>query len=80
MITLSSRLNEWVRGDVTFIVYAKYGKTKDALQEGAFTAAFAKDWEEARSQAINFLRGQGYRIVYIETIQEVEAGKQPWEK
>jgi len=65
---------------MTFIVYAKYGKTKDNLQEGAFTAAFAKNWEEARSQAVTFLRGQGYKVVLIESVQEVEVEKREWQK
>lgn len=65
---------------MTFIVYAKYGKTKDNLQEGAFTAAFAKNWEEARGQAISFLRGQGYKIVLIESVQEVEVEKRVWQR
>lgn len=27
---------------MTYIVYAKYGKSKDSLESGVFTAAFAK--------------------------------------
>lgn len=63
---------------MTFIVCAKYGKDKDSLQSGAFTAAFAKDWEEARSQGARYFRNQGYTVVRIETVQEIERGKQPW--
>lgn len=65
---------------MTFIVYAKYGSDKNALQTGAFTAAFAKDWEEARSQTISFLKKQGYKIVHVEVVQEVEVKKRIWQK
>jgi len=65
---------------MTFLVYAKYGSTKESLQSGLFTAAFAKDWQEARSQTVSFLKKQGYKVVQIEAVQEVEVEKREWQK
>lgn len=65
---------------MTFIVYAKCGRDKNSLKDECAIIPSAKDWEDARSQGARYFRNQGYTVVRIETVQEVEKGKQPWEK
>lgn len=65
---------------MTFIVYAKCGRDKDSAKDEHAIIPSAKDWEDARSQGARYFRNKGYAFVKIETVQEVERGKQPWEK
>lgn len=63
----------------SFYVIAKYGRTKDLLKQDTFTT-IAKNWEAARSNAISFLRKQGYKVVEIEHVEEIEVEKREWQK
>lgn len=65
---------------MTYIVYAKCGKNKNDLEDEHAIIPSAKSWEDARSQAAKFFRNQGFLVVKIETVQEVEVEKRPWQK